>query len=203
MLTKLIDNAKGALGYSYKMIIAFNFIYNMITGSLIRVTVVAAPGTLRMIMSWVQALIDFVFRIKEMQEFRRNWAKMQQEGNEHGLQSQTYLSLRGSATRACLGVMGDLFDSSITNIAFVGMSCYFSPDMGMDSDCEDGFLVSTVMDAYPEWIINFIEVLFLVVYIRMPSLYFFAMLDPFIVICTLVVIYVDVSLVVFTSAITI
>eukprot|EP00931_Biecheleriopsis_adriatica_P082269 TRINITY_DN5569_c0_g4_i1.p1 TRINITY_DN5569_c0_g4~~TRINITY_DN5569_c0_g4_i1.p1 ORF type:complete len:664 (-),score=91.14 TRINITY_DN5569_c0_g4_i1:173-2032(-) len=202
LLSRHINKSKGALAYSYKMIIVFNFIYNVVTGSLIRTTVIAAPSQLRAILVWCQALVDFVFRATEVRAFNRNVKLLQElERDNSAADSSAAFAATTSATSALLSAMGDLCDINVGNLAFAAMSCFFPPDIGMQSDCDGGFVMTTWNDSYPEWLINFVEILFLVYYCKMPCLYYYSMLDPFIVVCMLLVVYVQVCLVVFTALI--
>lgn len=206
MLNKLIATANGYLAYSNKMCVAFYFIYATITNSLIRVSVVEAEGWLQWIFRIVHPMALLAFRVKAVKGFRsisKDLWKMNAMVQQ-GERPKGYLGLEMAASRQILSITGGLLTANVVCIIFSGLACQLeeNPQMGLSlGTCPHGLMQQIVFDCLPFWTMDLVELVWLMRFEGMPNLYYFAMLDPFIVLCTLVVVYVCVCLIVLTSAI--
>jgi len=206
-LKKWIANMTGLLAYSNKMCIAFFFIYATVTNSMMRVSVVAAQGNLRVAFSILQPVSVFLFFVIALRKFRPVFAKAKalHEEAKQGRGLAEYALVDTKCARATCGVMGTLITGNVVCLSFTGMSCIFieNPNMRLDmgGKCPLGLPMQFVKDGLPVWIMSVVECVVLVRVIEMPCVYFFMMLDPFLVLCTLVTLYLNVSFVMIQASI--
>lgn len=206
-LKQKIAGEKGIMSYSNKMCVAFYFIYATVTNSLMRLSIVAAQGNLRVAFSILQPVSVCFFRVRPLKNVRPLFDKARtlRQDAKKGKSLALYAATDTQCARMTCSIMGALITSNVVSISFSGMSCIFSDNPGMGlklgGKCPTGLLWQIVKDAWPTWTMNFIECIILTLFLGMPCLYYFVMLDPFIVVCTLVVIYVNLSLILLTASI--
>lgn len=190
-LNRWITRSNGYFGYSDKMLVAFFIIYNLVSDVQVRLGIVQMSGLTRIVCALVQPLYFSMMRSFNHRQW--NIAKAKRGDDAEGTKDDSRLVL------ACVATM---LTQNISAAMCAGAACLLEDlPMFQAGTCEYGLGMQIVMDSFCSWIFDAVTVFF---YLRKgkPVLFFFALLDPFLVIAALLVVYMNVLLAFLASAIT-
>jgi len=191
MLNRWVTRSNGYFGYSDKMLVAFFLIYNLVSDVQVRLGLVQMSGLTRIVCALVQPCYFSLMRSFN----HRQWKIAKEKRGDEGEASKDDARL----VVACVATM---VTQNISAAMCAGASCLLEgKPMFQAGTCEYGLGGQILMDSFCSWAFDAFTVYF---YLRKkkPVLYFFALLDPFLVIAALLVVYMNVLLTFLASAIT-
>eukprot|EP00929_Paragymnodinium_shiwhaense_P118271 TRINITY_DN9020_c0_g1_i1.p1 TRINITY_DN9020_c0_g1~~TRINITY_DN9020_c0_g1_i1.p1 ORF type:complete len:629 (-),score=112.21 TRINITY_DN9020_c0_g1_i1:65-1951(-) len=201
-LMDLMDNATGIMAYPSRMSVAFCLIYDMVSESFVNLTVVNADEALRTAFSFVRPVMEVGLRMRFALEYRKMFRDMQKM-DDSGEYTVDFVRQDAKVMRRLIAVGSGLLNNVVVPILMSACACAFNAESGLDmqAGCEDGVIAASIGDVGPGLAIMSVELLFYCGCIRMPILQYFLFLDPFLVVCAIVVVYVLIALVALTSVI--
>mmetsp|Transcript_110278 Transcript_110278/g.172410 ORF Transcript_110278/g.172410 Transcript_110278/m.172410 type:complete len:604 (+) Transcript_110278:87-1898(+) len=218
LLNRWICKSEGVMTYSSKMCMAFYFIYGTVTELQIRFGLVQFEGVSRTACSFIHPLVVTFIRLNNFIKFRRTfrklrdtnqqWIQQLQQGakpgdSEHDEVISQHSIANAAVNRYVLFIMSSMITQNVSGVILTGMACIFENSNKLFvGSCPDGFWIQIVKDNTPTWIGDFMTIANLTS-IGVPVFYYFLLLDPFMIVAVLVVVYMSVCLVLFTAGISV
>jgi hypothetical protein len=188
ILSRWISRSSGYLGYSDQMVVAFCVIYNFVSDAQVRMLLVQMQGWQRFGCAVAHAMVFSWLRFS----YRRQFLRIRRDHLEHSGQD---------SARLAIAIMASMVTQNVNAALISGTMCLFSDVSGFGTgSCEAGFWGQIVYDSIFTWAGDLMTI-YTLVRDEIPVLFFFALLDPFLVLATSVVVYVNTILALFTCTI--
>lgn len=182
LLTRWIMNSTGYYGYGTQMLLAFYLIYFTVSDVQVRLGIVQMEGLLRLFCSGLQPLAFTFIRYRIV-----TWWRSVSEDPA----KSPYHQERPRLVIACVISM---LTQNVSAALVSGTACIFKDVQGVNmGSCSHGFWMQIVIDCCSTWVLDCVGFA-LYMRIQFPSLYVFVLLDPFLVIAAVVVVYLNVML---------
>eukprot|EP00929_Paragymnodinium_shiwhaense_P019422 TRINITY_DN13247_c0_g1_i5.p1 TRINITY_DN13247_c0_g1~~TRINITY_DN13247_c0_g1_i5.p1 ORF type:complete len:325 (+),score=33.90 TRINITY_DN13247_c0_g1_i5:569-1543(+) len=201
-LMDLMDSAVGIMAYPSRMSVAFCLIYDSVSESFVNLTVVNADETLRTAFSIMRPAMEVMLRVRFALEYRKYYTVLKNMEDE-GEYNVDFVWKDAKVMRRVVAVGSGLLCNVAVPILMSACACAFTPESGLDlqAGCEGGMLANIIADVAPGLAIMTVELMFYCGHLRMPLVQYFLFLDPFLVVCAIVVVYLLIALVALTSVI--
>jgi len=193
LLTRWIQKSAGYFGYNHQMLIAFVIIYGMVSDVQVRLGIVKMTGLTRQVCSSIQPLYFSASRFLMSRQWKRSVTS-------RDVADQDILP-DNQEPRLVITCMGLIISQNVSAVILPALTCMFQ-DISLFSlgTCEEGFWMQIAKDAALTWLLDVISI-FNWILQGMPVLYFFSMLDPFLVIAAVLVVYMCTVLALLTACI--
>jgi hypothetical protein len=184
ILSRWISSSSGYLGYSDQMLVAFMVIYNIISDSQVRMLLVQMQGWQRLACAMGHACAFSALRWRHRLQF----LQARRQHREYSSQD---------SARLALAIMASIVMQNINAGLISGTMCLFHDVPGIDTGpCDGGLWGQIAWDSLFTWAGDLISI-YALVSDDIPVLFFFALLDLFLVLAKIVVVYVNTILLLF------
>eukprot|EP00928_Gymnodinium_smaydae_P011207 TRINITY_DN14162_c0_g3_i1.p1 TRINITY_DN14162_c0_g3~~TRINITY_DN14162_c0_g3_i1.p1 ORF type:complete len:617 (+),score=106.29 TRINITY_DN14162_c0_g3_i1:111-1961(+) len=215
LLERWIDKSHGYMGYSAKMNMAFYFIYGLISDLQIRLCVVQFDGAARVVCALIHPAIMSVLRCQALNRIKLGFHDLVTTSarwlsEEAGSKDETaaekelikceYARANATTSSHLLALVSSLITQNISAFIVTGVTCIFENSQLHLGSCPKGVWVQIAQDSFPMWLGDISTVGYLTG-LGVPLVYYFFLLDHFVVVAVLVVAALSVALVLFTAGI--
>lgn len=189
LLFTWVQKFSGYFGYSDQMLVAFILIYALVSDVQVRLGLVKMTGAVRLICSLVHPFCFSGVRSLMMRQWNR-MSKMDHEANSIARKNEPLF---------VLSIMGIIIVQNVSAVLLPAMACqYKDMPLSLGTCGEYGLVQQVFRDAAVTWIMNVLTVATLVRQ-GVCILYFFSMLDVFLTIAAVLVVYMCMLLALLTA----
>eukprot|EP00929_Paragymnodinium_shiwhaense_P115058 TRINITY_DN8365_c0_g3_i2.p1 TRINITY_DN8365_c0_g3~~TRINITY_DN8365_c0_g3_i2.p1 ORF type:complete len:357 (+),score=55.09 TRINITY_DN8365_c0_g3_i2:705-1775(+) len=197
----LMDDAKGVMSYSSRMVVVFWLVYDTMSESFVNITIVNADRLFRIIFCCIRPLLQLRLFRRFSREYQRE-VKIMDQMEAQGLHDLDFVAQDSRAMRRLIAVATGLLTNVSVPILTAACACFYTKESGLDlqAGCPGGVFWQILEDTTPGVVIMAFEIAINIYRKKIPLLQYFFFLDPFLIICALVVVYLLVCSVALSSA---